>query len=127
MNLIDKPHELIDQDEPRCLYCNREVNVNLSSQWLPGTSLRLDIETLTCRKCRESFWIHSLQGDDGHTKIDGFTFSCEDFWVFYNYVEGYFDVKDKNRKFLFAIPAFPLDFSDKNKLYEKLKTYLVFS
>lgn len=121
------PHELIDKDEPKCLYCYRDVDISSSSQWLPGTNLRADTETLTCRKCKESFWIHSVQGDDGVTKIDGFTFSCKNFWVFYNYVEDYFDVKDKNRKFLFAIPSFPIDFSNRDKLYEKLKTYLLFS
>lgn len=122
-----RPHELIDQDEPKCLYCYSNVDVTLSSSWIPSINLRADIETLTCRKCKESFWIHSLQGDDGVTEINGFTFSCKDFWLFFNYIEEYFEVKDKHRKYLFAIPSFPLDFSDKEKLYQKLKTYLVFS
>lgn len=120
-------HELINQNEPRCLYCFSEIDYSMSSQWLPGSNLRSDTETLTCRKCKESFWIHSLQGDDAETVINGFTFSCKDFWVFFNYIEDYFDVKDKHRKFLFAIPSFEVDFSDKDKLYEKLKTYLLFS
>ena len=127
MNSTERYHELIAQDEPKCLYCYNDVDISLSSGWTPGANLRLDTETLTCRKCKESFWIHSLQGDDGATEITGFTFSCQDFWIFFNYIEDYFDVKDKHRKFLFAIPSFPVDFSDKEKLYQKLKTYLVFS
>lgn len=127
MNSIEQPHKLIDKYEPKCLYCYSDVDVSSSSQWLPNTNLRSDTETLTCRKCKESFWIHSLQGDDGRTEINGFTFSCNDFWVFFNYPESYFDVKDKGRNYLYAIPAFPLDFSDREKLCQKLKTYLIFS
>lgn len=122
-----RPHELIGQDEPKCLYCHSDVDISSSSQWLPGSNLRSDTEGLDCRKCKECFWIHSTQGDNAVTEITGFTFSCKDFFVFFNYIEDYFDVKDKNRKFLFAIPSFSVDFSDKKKLHEKLKTYLLFS
>ena len=121
-----KTHELIDKDDPRCLYCNSEIFYELKSEWLPNTSLKVDSEILTCQKCKEEFKIHSLQGGDGNTEYTGFTFSCKEYSVFFNYIEDYFDVKQHD-KYAFAIPSFIVDFSDKNKLYEKLKTYLIFS
>ena len=30
------PHELIDKEDPRCLYCNSEVDAGFSSEWMPG-------------------------------------------------------------------------------------------
>jgi len=121
-------HELIDREQPRCLYCDEEVDaVHLSSGWMAGANMRVDVEKLTCRKCNEEFWIHSMQGDDGATNIDSFTFTCKDFHIFFNYVEDYFDVKDRDRKYLFTIPSFQVDFSDKEALYQKLRTYLLFS
>lgn len=121
-------HELIDRDEPKCLYCNSDVDVNLRSAWLPNTFLKADNEILSCRKCKEIFAIHSLQGEDGNTEYTGFTFTCKEYSVFFNYIESYFDISSaKDKKHIMAIPSFIVDFSDKNKLYEKLKTYLVFS
>lgn len=120
-------HELIDRDEPKCLYCNSDFDLNLKSEWIPNTALKADKEILTCRKCKEVFEIHSLQGGDGNTEYVGFTFSCKKFRVFFNYIESYFDISDENGKHIIAIPSFQVNFSDKNKLYEKLKTYLVFS
>ena len=121
------PHVLIDRDESKCLYCNSEIFYELKSVWLPNTSMKADKEILTCQKCKETFAIHSLQGGDGITKYIGFTFSCKNYRVFFNYVESYFDINDKSGAHIVAIPSFTVDFSDKNKLYDKLKTYLIFS
>jgi DNA-directed RNA polymerase subunit RPC12/RpoP len=120
-------HELIDKNEPKCLYCNSEIFYELKSDWLPNTSLKVDSEIITCHKCKEEFKIHSLQGSDGVTEYTGFTFTCKSYCVFFNYIESYFDISDKKGKHIVAIPSFTVDFSDKNKLYDKLKTYLIFS
>lgn len=120
-------HELISKHDPRCLYCDSEIFYELKSEWLPNSSLKADAEILTCQKCKEVFKIHSLQGDDGVTEYTGMTFSCKDYRIFFNYIESYFDISDKKGKHIVAIPSFSVDFSDKNKLYEKLKTYLIFS
>lgn len=124
-----KLHELIDKDEPQCLYCNSATDLSLSlkSEWLPNTSLKVDVEVIACQKCNEEFKIHSLQGGDGNTEYNGFTFTCKSYRVFFNYIEDYFDISDKKGKYIVAIPSFTVDFSDKDKLFDKLKTYLVFS
>jgi transcription elongation factor Elf1 len=125
-----KLHELIDKDTPKCLYCSfafTDDSLDLKSDWLPGTSLKADKEILTCSNCKERFEIHSLQGDDGITEYTGFTFTCKEFRVFFNYIEDYFDISGKRDKHIVAIPSFTVNFSDKNKLYEKLKTYTIFS
>jgi len=122
-------HELIDRDEPQCLYCNSAVNLTLSlkSEWLPNTSLKVDNEVMSCSKCKEVFEIHSIQGGDGNTEYTGMTFTCKGYRVFNNYIESYFDISDAKGKHIVAIPFFEPDFSDRDKLYEKLKTYLIFS
>ena len=122
-----KLHELIDKDIPKCLYCDSDVSVELSSEWIPHTFLRADLEILTCTKCKEQFSIISLQGDSGVTEYTGFIFSCKKFRVFFNYIEDYFDISDKKGKHITAIPSFEVDFSDKKKLHKKLKTYVLFS
>jgi hypothetical protein len=134
-----KLHELIDKDVPCCLYCNVEFDTNaISIKSSSGSSLshlktgkhlmtRYDTETLYCVDCMETFEIHSHQSDEGETTYTGFTFSCKNYSVFNNYIEDYFDISDRKGKHLFAIPSFTVNFSDKNKLYEKLKTYTIFS
>jgi hypothetical protein len=131
-------HELIDQNEPKCLYCNADFDTNaMSIKSSSGSSMahlipvksfltRYDIETLYCVDCKEKFQIHSNQNDEGETTYTGFTFTCNTFEVFFNYIESYFGIS-KNGKHIIAIPSFQADFSDKKKLLEKLKTYIVFS
>ena len=120
-------HELISRYDPRCLYCDSGIFFELKSEWLPNTSLKVDVEILTCQKCKEVFKIHSLQGGDGKTEYNGFTFTCKGYRVFFNYIESYFDISDEKGKHIVAIPSFTVDFSDKTKLYDKIKTYLIFS
>lgn len=120
-------HELIDRDDPKCLYCHSGIVYELKSEWLPNSSLKADAEILTCQKCKEVFKIHSLQGADGVTEYTGMTFSCKSYRVFNSYIESYFSIFDDKGKHIVSIPSFMVDFSDKDKLYEKLKTYLIFS
>lgn len=122
-----KMHELIDREDPVCLYCGAQCEVFLSATQLPHSSLMEDQESLTCISCKEEFMISSLQNPEGDTNYTGFTFTCQDYLVFVNYLEDYFEIKDKNGKYIIALPSFNVDFSDKNKLREKLKTYIIFS
>jgi hypothetical protein len=125
-------HELIDKDKPCCLYCNAEFDTNAmsirsSSAWGPQTTTQHDAETLYCVDCKEFFEIYSHQYDDGETHFTGFTFTCKDLNVFVNYIESVMDISDLQGKRHTAIPSFNPDFSDRNKLREKLRTYLIFS
>ncbi len=126
-------HELIDREEPKCLFCQSETNVDVSSNW-DNRYGRMDTETLTCRSCKEIFVIHSNQDTSGETRCTGFAFSCKGVLIYYDYDSNKFWIGNhqKNYKSLFVseptiIPYFSVDFSDKNKLHEKLKTYLIFS
>jgi len=134
-------HELVDPEDPRCLYCNFFCDVELKGEWIARSSNRYDVEVLTCRKCKEIFEIHSIQTVDGETSINTFVFTCGDyciqhvyagktFWVgghglLYNSLDN--QMATHSEEPTVKLPAFYVDFSDKEKLSEKLRTYLVFS
>lgn len=128
-------HELIDRDDPKCLYCGHACDINLDGMTIL-TTLQYDAEILTCRKCKEIFEIHRID-DNGETKYISFVFTCKDVVVYNRYGSGFHiggkEVLFKNwqqnrlRNFSNFILEFPVDFSDKKVLYKKLKTYLTFS
>jgi hypothetical protein len=127
-------HELIDPDEPKCLYCNQVIldsAMGLRSNNYSSTGynpkIRSDAETLYCVDCKETFEIYSIQKEDGYTTYTGFSFTCKGYNIYNNYVEKYFDISDKNGKHITAIPEFSANFSSRKKLHEKLKTYILFS
>jgi hypothetical protein len=128
----------MDRDDPRCLYCGFFVDIELKGEWIARSSIRYDVEVLTCRKCKEVFEIHSMQGYDGETEISGFVFTCKELCVQYSYNHPYFRVGEHNLLYQSLdqqasakggteVLAFPVEFSDKEKLWEKLRTYLIFS
>jgi hypothetical protein len=119
-------HELIDRDEPKCLYCNSGVDTRLTSEWIPKTALKADHEGVSCHSCNEVFGIYSFQKSDGETVYTGFTFTCREYNIYFDYSMNCFDVKI-GAEYVTTIPFFTVDFSDKEKLCEKLKTYCVFS
>lgn len=130
-------HELIDQNVPCCPYCNAEFDTNAmsirsSSSYInhklgQANIARSDAETLYCVNCKEKFEILSSQTDDGITTYSGFIFTCKGFEVFANYTQCVFDISDLKGTHTSTIPSFDPDFSDRDKLHEKLKTYLIFS
>ena len=129
-------HELIDREDPRCLYCKSECDIQLTGNYiLPGSSSQYNVDMLTCRKCKERFDIHWI---DEATNVVSFAFSCKKMAVFHAYGHGFIigikkellwsyedraDTKDTDK----YLPPFDIDFSDKKKLHNKLKTYLLFS
>lgn len=124
-------HKLIDQEEPRCLYCNSECDIHLDGFAAASPSYNVDL--LTCRKCNEQFEIHWL-GDIDPIKVVSFVFTCKNLAVCYDYEKGFYvggqEVLWKTQKSALAlslIEPFDVDFSDKKKLYKRLKTCLVFS
>lgn len=133
-------HELIDKDVPCCLYCNAEfdsnaISISSNSSYLTykmklgiiNNVVRSDIETLYCVDCKETFEIYSHQSDDGETHYTGFNFTCKKLSIKCKYIESIFDISDLKGERHVTIPSFNPDFSDKDKLHEKLKTYLIFS
>lgn len=126
-------HELIDREDPKCLYCNGSCDLHMDGEIIL-TTLSYEVQSLRCRRCHETFEIHWVD-DNGETKYLGFTFTCGSLTVHNLYDKG-FCIGGK--ELLYSqwqaaapefnyIEKFNVDFSNKNKLYEKLKTYLIFS
>jgi hypothetical protein len=129
-------HELIDREKPSCLYCRGEFDIKQDG-FFPGgiTSLTYEVQMLTCRKCDEVFEIHWVD-DAGQLTWSGFVFTCNEVVVFHSYASGFYiggiellyqNWVGASAKLENCVPEFKVDFSDKKKLYKKLKTYLVFS
>lgn len=133
-------HELIDREDPKCLYCRVRCDLKVTGR---NSSVAqpdpYTIEILTCTniKCQEIFEIHSWDDDQ---RVSDFVFTCKDIVVINKYPQPSgtavgFNIGDKSNLWpkMFSghittnIPPFKIDFSNKNKLYNKLKTYLVFS
>ncbi len=129
-------HELIDREDPKCLYCNGKCDFTMDGDFLAGTlSLTYEVQILKCRRCFETFEIHWID-DAGEVRYSSFVFTCGSLTVYNQYEKGFCiggkellhpaskSLPYETMKF---VPEFLVDFSDKNKLWEKLKTYLVFS
>lgn len=129
-------HRLIDREGPRCLYCHTECDIKLDG--IPQSNKNMvafNVEVLTCRKCKEVFEIHWWEEDP--IEIADFVFTCKKIAVLYKYDGMYAGFHVGNRSNLWPnifkiidtvdVPPFKVDFSDKKKLYKKLRTYLVFS
>ena len=136
-------HELIDREDPRCLYCNSECDLIQDGQVIlgPGSVNHIgqvwEVQILTCRnkKCHEVFEIHWFD-NRGEIKMTHFVFTCKKITVMHRYDEDNFGIGGKEllcpgeHDFKFAkffVPKFEVNFSDKKALHKKLKTYLTFS
>jgi len=134
-------HEIIDRDDPRCPYCQGDFDLDMKGEWIARSQNRYDVEVLTCQKCKEKVEIHSIQTIDGETVINTFTFTCKDLCILHVYAGKTFWIGGLSLLYdsldnqmatsatepMVKLPAFDVDFSDKEKLWKKLKTYLVFS
>lgn len=130
-------HELIDREDPKCLYCNSECDLSLDGNGIGLVSY--EIQMLKCRKCGEQFEIHETSHGNA-SMYKAFVFTCKNLVVFNEYGSG-FRIGDTDLLWSKDVSArawktpddpvwivpFEVDFSDKKKLYKKLKTYLVFS
>lgn len=120
-------HELIDREDPHCLYCNGKCDIALEGKLIPASSTTYDTETLTCQECGERFCIDFIQNSSGETSYMAFTFTCKKYNVVYLYAEACFDIYTRKDKHITTLPVFEVDFSDKKKLFDKLRTYIIFS
>lgn len=137
-------HELIDRENPRCLYCDNDCDVNFNGEYIAGSSIQYNVDILICQKCKEVFEIHSEQQSvEDQTEYLGFSFTCKQYYVYYAYKSGEFHLGKNTESFTAiknpinfiwwrvahstVLPWFEVSFSDKEKLYNKLKTYILFS
>ena len=113
INLI----KTINYSDPKCLYCAADCSTNHGK-------LAMAIYTAyDCTSCGEYFSTY-LVGDAFELQ-----FTCKEYCIIYLHGELIFNVDNTmiDADELTEIPIFDIDFSDKEKLYNKLKTYLIFT
>lgn len=123
--IISELSELVIDD---CLYCGGNFIVEgYGEHTIPHVGYFVD--TYTCTQCSEIFEIHL-----GNDKRESFFFSCSGIYA-RCFVDFFYISTDERLQYTKSglsapnakIPIFPLDFSNKEKLLFKLKTYLIFS
>lgn len=120
---------LFNEDDPRCLYCNGICKANYSGGLEHQSFLE---DEYHCLNCGETFLII---GDAINKNLFNTTliFTCIDLKVMYfsdaqqMAVSKLPNLNLAKDKFISFIPNFDIDFSQKDLLYQKLKTYLIFS
>lgn len=118
----------ITLDDPNCLYCNELCTVNVQSEWHVSTQSFTDIIVFSCASCGEKFKIYDEY-------VRSFLFTCKDLMVHIFYETENFNIGMINSKLIQSDSAawinnldnVNFDFSDKEKMYKKLKNYLIFS
>jgi hypothetical protein len=116
-------------EDPHCLYCHGECETKVHTH-RPSTGRIYTDYIFYCNPCKEMYEVLS-EGNEEY--VYGFSFTCNDISVF-NSENETFDITgtdlsqdgNGNGQSL-SIHFFKIDFSNKIKLYQKLKTYLVFS
>jgi hypothetical protein len=113
----------MDLDNPICLYCQGECDVWQNASGFPP----IVGDCYTCQKCEEKFTIFFI--DSSEVKFISFLFTCKEFEVAYPYSANKFGIcrKDFKEDKHIWIPYFDVDFSNKEELYQKIKTYILFS
>lgn len=110
---------LIGHDKPNCLYCGAECEVG------GGGEAAMVFDSFDCKACGDYFHISQILG----TENFWFQFTCKEFCISYDLQRETFSIDNTNslNEEQMEIPLFEFDFSDREKLYSKLKTYLIFA
>src|SRR5271166_163582 len=119
-------------EELQCLFCKGHCDIESKGTALPPDIIHRD--TLTCTSCGEYYQVFVFSPDkEGFSSRKDFAhiieFSCENMVVSLSETKGRLAIRAKGTAYdsKIDIPQFDLDLTDKAKLQEKLKTYLVFS
>lgn len=130
-----KVQDLLNQDHPQCLYCSSALEIKVVSD-AASFPIYNSVTIYTCTVCKEIFEISTAYSDlneEFNTEsIASIGLSCNDISILINYIDNIcyisHNMKHHDRlSYLVSVPIFELDFSNKDKLYQKLKTYLLFS
>lgn len=117
-------YELIDLEYPICLYCKHSVTYSTYSE-IDKISGAIDqVYNIKCNKCPERFEIFVRTLYDKYI-CSTFLFTCLNFNISDYPLDGKFRIQLSHSNPIW-VPAFNIDFSDKNKLFEKLSTYIFF-
>lgn len=125
--------KLVNIENRQCPYCLADCEIVSDGGPIAPPLISFNVDILTCLSCQEKFEIHWWGEDE--PKIVNFVFSCKDICVFYNLENNYCligneDLLWKSHKSMHGkqrITIFIPDFSNKEKLHNKLKVYLIFS
>lgn len=116
-------HNLLADNNYNCLYCQGRCDMSSTSIGYPA----LIIEAYSCQKCQEVFETEHIDNN-----YYGFAFTCNGLKAFYNYQVNQFglskvnfDIKIRNN--LVWVPYFDINFSNKQDLFKKIKTYTTFA
>lgn len=124
--------DLLNEDQLNCLYCNYRCEVKASSYATSAGNYHDHVAMFNCNNCHEEFSIivttssytNILDGSKTeHLLLQQF-FSCKTIIV--SIKNDKFFISNKISKEI-EIPPFKIDFKNKEELYNKLRTYLLFS
>jgi hypothetical protein len=116
-------HNLINMDDPVCLYCQAYCDVFQDAKGYPP----LVTNAYTCQKCKEKFEMFVVDGSN--VKYIGFSFTCNHYKVWQSYINnklGLANISFDAIDYIW-VPYFEVDFSKKEELYKKIKTYILFA
>ena len=108
----------IDLDSPICWYCNLYLQHAYG-----GGNISIYNDIYNCKCCNENYRIYYF-----NDQIKRTIFTCIDLLINLDVEKNQYGIKynDDNDKYTW-IPPFNIDFSDKQLLNNKFKTYLIFS
>jgi hypothetical protein len=109
--------EKINFNRPECLYCKSICEADT------GGEAMMVMTTYDCKLCGDYFTIVKVASDKE------LSFTCKEFCIFHYNDANEFEVDNTDglTHDRIKIPVFDIDFSDRERLYEKLKTYLIFA
>jgi len=113
----------INQQEPFCLYCGQTLGINEESHFTLTGAIEV-VFNYKCEDCVEGLRITTI--DDEYNNC---IFTCKGICVLEDFRESQYGLTLllKTGDEPVWIPEFKIDFSDREALYQKLKTYLTFS
>lgn len=119
----------VDIENPICLYCKSPCTQEIQDL----TGGKYINHRHTCSICSEYYtlFFETNHSDDVDRYYYNFNFSCSEFLVSMSNNPDAISIRNRNTSSLrpgwVRVPLFHISFSNKDKLYEKLKTYLIFS
>lgn len=113
-----KQIEEINYNRPECLYCKSICEAE------SGGEAAMVVTSYDCKSCGDYFSIISIAGSKE------LQFTCKEYCLLYQEGDSHFEIYNTDwasHEDKVPIPMFDIDFSNRERLYEKLKTYLIFA
>jgi|ERR1700723_3204088 len=111
----------IDREDPKCLYCHSELDSDVEASWNSNRAAE-STYFYRCEICFEQFRVFLLRDAEKN-----FFFTCKDICVLQDFQLSEYGLSTLDKSEVIWVPQFEIDFSDKEALWLKLKTYITFS